>query len=408
MTPPEPGLLMMKSSSDNLRIYFAPCGLGLGHIARCEVIFKRLSRMCQIEAYFATYEEALAYARGKGLKVLEIPRFWLHMGPFGGPDLRMILSRTAPRVPPMALAQLRRDMAYMRALRPDVVVSDTRIVALLAAKLLRLPCVCLLNQLRIYVPRKKRLITASRMAESGLLAILGPLWASADELFVPDFPEPYTISHFNLLAPGWLREKLRLVGPLIDRRPEELPGQEELKARLGFRTDRPLVFAFISGTEAEKTYCARVLAHIFRRLDQDWQMVLSLGRPLAREVRASRGALKIVGWVEDFHAHLKASDVVVLRGGHGGVLKCMVYGKPMLIIPPPGHTEKMLNALRAKEIGVAEVLLQEDLNVKNVEKALSCLLQGERYRRKAEETARLASKLDAAGEIASAVLKLAS
>jgi len=93
--------------------------------------------------------------------------------------------------------------------------------------------------------------------------------------------------------------------------------------------------------------------------------------------------------------------------GHGGVLKCMVYGKPMLIISPPGHTEKMLNALRAKEIGLAEALLQGDLSAERLEEALS-LLQEERYRRKAEEATRLASKLDAAGEIASVVLKLVS
>lgn len=41
---------------DNIRIYFAPCGLG--HIARCEVIFKRLSQMCRAEAYFATYNDS--------------------------------------------------------------------------------------------------------------------------------------------------------------------------------------------------------------------------------------------------------------------------------------------------------------------------------------------------------------
>jgi len=68
MTPPGPGLLMMRSSFDKIRIYFAPCGLGFGHIAGCKVIFERLSQMCQVEAYFATYEEALAYAREKAYR----------------------------------------------------------------------------------------------------------------------------------------------------------------------------------------------------------------------------------------------------------------------------------------------------------------------------------------------------
>ena len=391
-----------------MRAYFAPCGMGLGHIVRCEAVLRRLRELAEVDAYFATYSEGLAYAKGAGLKALEIPRMRLVMKTSGEIDVERTLCHITPRLPSIVAKQLAHDLKYMTLLRPDVVISDTRAVAILAAKLARLPCVCLLNQARVFVPRRKRMLRVSRLAEAGLLATLGEVWLLADEIFVPDYPEPFTISRMNLTAPDRMRRKMHLVGPILTKRPEELPGQEELKEELGFRPEDPLIFMPVTGMLEERPHFLKSMLRVLRDLTNHLQVVVSLGLPDKGERSlVNSPSFRVYYWVNDFYSYLKACDVVILRGGHGGITKCMAFGKPMLIVPPPSHTEKMVNAYRAKEVGVAEVLLQEEIYRERVKEALMSLLEEPSYREKLQLTRRLANRLDALGEIASSILRLA-
>ena len=395
-----------------MRAYFAPCGLGLGHARRCEVVLKRMRQHEPVEAYFATYSEALAYVKKKGFLALEVPPLRIAMKPHGEVDTERTLRELGYGLKAVHLIgrQLAHDTTYMAAVEPDVVIADTRAAAVLAAKLLGLPCVCIVHQIRIYIPRKRRLLRAARLAEAGLVATIGPIWLMADAVFVPDFPEPFTISLMNLRLPSYFEGRFRLVGPMLEKRPEELPGQEELKEVLGFRPDEPLVFMPITGMRWERPFFIRTMLPILSKLAEDdrFQFVITLGRPDAGErVALDKGRFKVLYWVEDFFAYLKACDILITRGGHGAILEAMSYGKPMLLIPPPSHTEKMLNSLRAKEVGVAKVLLQHELSVSTVERALRALIEDERYRKAAQRAMELASNLDAAGSVAEEALRLA-
>ncbi|MEM3788791.1 MAG: glycosyltransferase, partial [Candidatus Bathyarchaeia archaeon] len=61
--------------------------------------------------------------------------------------------------------------------------------------------------------------------------------------------------------------------------------------------------------------------------------------------------------------------------GHGTITQCMCYGKPMILVPTPNHTEQINNAVQAKKLGVAKVIRQENLNLdkllKTVEQTLT-------------------------------------
>ena len=211
-----------------MRAYFAPCGIGLGHITRCKVVLDRLKEQVPVRAFFATYYDALHYARSVGLDVLEIPPMTIVSKDTGEIDVKetIIYLASRGRLAAIAVSQLAYDLKYIAAVNPDVVVSDTRAMAILAAKMLGIPCICITNQIRFYVPRKKRMLRISRLAEAGILAVIGEIWAMADEILVPDFPEPYTVCYMNLEVPDRLRRRLRFVGPILSKRPEELPDGE--------------------------------------------------------------------------------------------------------------------------------------------------------------------------------------
>ena len=395
-----------------MRAYFAPCGLGLGHARRCEVVLKRLRQHVPVEAFFATYGEGLHYVAEAGLNALKVREFRIAMKPNGEVDVERTLREFGYGLKFVGLVanQLAHDMRYMSAVEPDVVVSDTRAATVMAARLLGLPCACIVHQIRVYIPRRRRMLRASRLAEAGLVATLGPIWLMADEVFVPDFPEPYTISLMNLRLPRYLDGRLRLVGPMLEKRPEELPGQEELKERIGIKPEEPLIFMPVTGMKWERPFFMKKMLPILSELASrgGFKAVVSLGKPSGGEKVAFEGeGLRVLYWVNDFFSYLKACDVLVTRGGHGAILEAMSYGKPMLIVPPPSHTEKMLNSLRAKEVGVAKVLLQHELSVDSVGKALKDLLEDSSYKRAAEKAMEMASELDAAGVVAREVLRLA-
>jgi len=230
----------------------------------------------------------------------------------------------------------------------------------------------------------------------------------ADEILVPDFPEPYTVCYMNLEVPERLRKRLKFVGPILSKRPDELPGREELKEKLGFDPDRPLILAPVAGTERDRSFFVRTVFRILKKMvSKGYQAVLSLGRPDRKhKVFMDKDGLRVLYWISDFPAYLKASDVVVMRGGHTSIMYCMAYGRPMLIIPMPSHTEQMLNALRVKKLGVAKVMLQEELSVEKASRALEALMEDE-YLRSARAVWEVASGLDGAGEVVKSILRLA-
>jgi len=269
----------------------------------------------------------------------------------------------------------------------------------------------MVHQIRIYIPRKKRMLRASRLAEAGLVATLGPIWLMADAVFVPDFPEPYTISLMNLRVPSFFDGRFRLIGPMLEKKPDELPSQDELKKRIGIEPGKPVIFMPITGMKWERPFFTKKMLPILSELAkrEGLEVIVSLGEPGEGErIALRKEGLRVLYWVNDFYTYLKACDILITRGNHGAILEAMSYGKPMLLVPPPGHTEKMLNSLRAKEVGVAKVILQHELNAETVGKALKSLLENSSYKRAAEEAMKRASELDAAGVVAREAIKLAS
>jgi UDP:flavonoid glycosyltransferase YjiC (YdhE family) len=70
----------------------------------------------------------------------------------------------------------------------------------------------------------------------------------------------------------------------------------------------------------------------------------------------------IYKWIPNRFEYLKASDLVIGRAGHGTLTQCMCYGKPMIIIPTPSHTEQLINARQAMQLGIAKIIQQEELS----------------------------------------------
>ena len=389
-----------------MRVYFSPCGIGFGHVGRCIPIAKELEKL-GAQILFSSYREGLDLLKKERLPVVEVPPIGFQVKPDGTIDFKQTTANPGPFLASFILTeQVTAEIQNIGTFRPDVVISDSRISPIIASKLLEIPCICILNQFQIFIPRKKRFLRLARFADSISLALISKIWTSGITL-IPDFPLPYTISMGNLNIPKAFRKRVFLIGPILPTQPDELPDKDKLREKLDL-DDRPTIFAPISGPVRERAYLIKLLEKIFSNFPEKYRIVMSLGYPDANtEPIFDDGNFRVYRWIKtnERYEYLKACDLVVSRAGHGTISNTICYGKPMVLIPTPSHTEQLNNAKRVVEIGTAKVIKQDYLNKDILLKAVEKTLQDE-MKNRAEKVQKEVSKLNGIKRVVEIILNV--
>ena len=345
-----------------MRVYFAPCGIGLGHVGRVMPIARKLVEK-NVKLVFSTYTDGISYVEQENFPLIKAPPIGAQVKPDGSIDFRKTAINPGPFLASfMLLNQINSEIRSIEHFKPDVVVSDSRASSLLAADVLGIPRICILNQFQPIVPRKTRLLHLARFADIVTLTLIGKIWSSVKALLIPDFPEPFTISIGNLTIPKSYRKNVKLIGPILPQHPKQLPTKEKLRERLELPKNKPIVFVPLSGPTSEKAFITDIIRNILLDFPDEYEIVMSYGIPNADSEPIRRRNLTIYKWIPNRFEYLKACDVVISRAGHGTITQSMCYGKPMILIPTPGHTEQISNARQAENIGVAKIALQNFLS----------------------------------------------
>jgi UDP-N-acetylglucosamine--N-acetylmuramyl-(pentapeptide) pyrophosphoryl-undecaprenol N-acetylglucosamine transferase len=360
-----------------MRVYFAPCGIGLGHVGRVVPIAKKLAEK-KAEITFSTYLDGIRYIENEKLPLLKAPPIGFQVRLDGSIDFRQTVVNPGPFLASFTLLrQINAEVKFLESFNPDIVVSDSRASTLLAARLLRIPRICILNQFQVIVPRRKHHLTLARFTDHITLTLVGKIWTSGNTVLIPDFPPPYTISIGNLNIPKVYKKRVKLIGPILEVHPNKLQTKSELRCKLGLPADKPVIFASISGSVKEKAFLTGILRKILLDFPKDYEVVMSLGYPNPNDRPVRHGNTTIYNWIPNRFEYLKACDMLIARAGHGTITQAMCYGKPIILIPTPGHTEQIINAKQAQDLGVAKILLQKELNKENLLKAVQQILKVE-------------------------------
>ncbi|MEM3577616.1 MAG: glycosyltransferase [Candidatus Bathyarchaeia archaeon] len=363
-----------------MKVYFAPCGIGLGHVGRCTPIARKLQKNAKI--VFSTYGEGVSHIEKEKLPLIKAPTIGFKVKPDGTIDFKQTAINPGPFLASFTLLeQINAEIRAIERFKPNVVVSDSRVSPLIAAKILGIPRICILNQFQVIIPRRKRFLRLAKFADSITLTLIGKIWTSGKYVLIPDFPQPYTICAGNLNIPKFYRKKVKLIGPILPVNPNELPSKEELRKKLKLPTDKPVIFVPISGPIRERAYLIGILRKILREFPEDYKIVMSLGYPNADDKPMHYGNLTIYKWIPNRFEYLKTCDLVISRAGHGTLTQCVCYGKPMILVPTPNHTEQIINARQAEKIGAAEIIQQEKLNRERLLKGVEKILESETPRR---------------------------
>lgn len=367
-----------------MKVYFAPCGIGLGHVGRSVPIARRIvERGAQV--VFSTYGEGTQYIERENFPLVRSPPIGFKVKPDGSIDFKKTAIDPGPFLASFTLLrQIDAEVATIESYRPDVVVSDSRASTLLAARLLGIPRVCMLNQFQPRVPRRTRNLRLARIADAITLTIIGKIWTSGNTVLIPDFPEPYTISVGNLTIPKPYRRNTRLIGPILPTKPSDIPTRTELIKKLKLPPDKPIIFAPLSGPTSEKAFVTGVLRRILLEFPEDYEIIMSYGYPSADNKPIRHENVRIYKWIPNRFDFLKVCDLAICRAGHGTITQCMCYGKPMILIPTPGHTEQLSNAKQAENIGVAKIMLQDRLSKEKLLGKVKDVMQNDIFEKVAE------------------------
>ncbi|MCD6510845.1 MAG: hypothetical protein J7L11_10730 [Thermoprotei archaeon] len=388
-------------------VYLAPCGIGLGHAARCIAIAKELRRR-GTDVVFSTYGEAVQFVRKAGFHAIKVPGIEYRQKADGTIDLQLTLAK-GPSTIYWFLRQVGAEIYNIGQYKPDIVISDTRLSSVIASAFRITPRILLINQLLIVIPRLKpasrKVLEVKNLFERLSLEFLSRLWSLSNLILIPDFPPPLTISKANLVVKREYADRSMFIGPLIPRRPEELPSREELRKKLGV-DDKILVFIALSGTLYEKISLALSLLRIVKRIKGDFLFVISVGMPGGSGVYSVGDNVLFFEWLEDRYEFLKAADVLVSHGGHTTIAEAMYYGIPMILIPTRGHTERIGNARSVEKLGIAEVIPQEKLSLEIFTEKLKIITGNGEYLERCKEVKHIASFFNAANKAADIILSL--
>jgi len=371
-----------------LRVYVAPCGIGLGHITRCEPIADALVSQ-GAKVVYSTYSDGLDYARRRGLPTLPTVSIGFKVKEDGTVDFKMTATTSGFSLGVKRfLEQLTAEIRNIKRFKPDVVLSDSRVSSLIAGKLMGVPVALILNQFRVEIvkrPSAKKITPVERLFF--LIAnifwlffrtLLGGIWARSNLMLIPDFPAPYTISASNLAIPKRYKKKVKLIGPIVSDEPKRRSSRGALNGSLFFASRKPLIYAAVSGPKTERTVLAGLLLESLAGFPSEYEVVISRGEPNGSSVPVRDRNLTVYGWIEDQYEVLEASSVVVSRAGHGTIMKSIMLGKPMILIPIPDHTEQYGNAKRASKLGLAEIVPQREVTTERLLDATKKLLDSPR------------------------------
>ncbi|MFR0822780.1 MAG: undecaprenyldiphospho-muramoylpentapeptide beta-N-acetylglucosaminyltransferase [Clostridia bacterium] len=148
--------------------------------------------------------------------------------------------------------------------------------------------------------------------------------------------------------------------------------KEEIRKRLGFTKDLPLVLAF-GGSQGAKSINESLIEIIQKEMNQHYNLLWATGASaydeikevLERENRSleSRNTVKIVPYIYNMEEMLNAVDVIISRSGAMSITEISTVGKPAIFIPFPYAAEnhQEYNARVLEKAKAAKVILDKAL-----------------------------------------------
>ena len=373
--------------------YLSPYGVGLGHASRLLMVADRLKQE-GVDVQFSSYGEAVSYVSLRGYRCATVSPVEFAWSMEGGFSVKDSIANV-----PVWFAnfsrQVNQETRNMLYFNPNVVLSDSRLSPLMAARLLKVPSIVILNQIKLLLSPRLRDLLAPRIFENVVGEFLGSMWSMAERVLVPDLPPPYTLSAHNIWDIGSVSRKLEYIGFASPRPQIKQEQVVRIANMLGFDRSRPIVFIHISGPSQTRPALIKMAVDTAKRLDPKIQFVISAGNPRGKsDPRRIGRSSWYYEWCPVRDEIFAASDLLVLRGGHVALSQAIQFGKPVVSVPIENHGEQLGNCEKIAELGAGVMLDPKQLRPEQLADAIEKVLGDSHYNKKAAELQRLAERLN--------------
>jgi UDP-N-acetylglucosamine--N-acetylmuramyl-(pentapeptide) pyrophosphoryl-undecaprenol N-acetylglucosamine transferase len=381
-----------------LKVYLAAFGSGMGHASRMAVVAERLV-ISGNKVAFSSSGEVTKWLAARGYPCNDVPLVDVVFTAAGNFSATQTL-KFSPLIMARLIKQLEREVGNIERFAPHVVLSDSVASSVVAAKLLGVKSVALLNQLRlISSPRTPK--TIGRMLSGASITLMNALWELCDEILVPDLPPPYTISERNLWNAGSASSRARYIGFLTPSGRAMAGGDEVLEKWRGEKRRRK-VFWQISGPPRTRSQFLAKALESAKALEDEYLFVITAGDPGGETAPIPVPGGYLYQWCNVSSAFVDSCDAVVSRAGHVSISDYILRSKPSILVPIQSQTEQIGNADKAERLGVALVLEEGSLDPRKVGEAIESLSAGG-YSKRVQEMRKLAEGFDAVRSVLEAI-----
>jgi len=311
-----------------MRILFVVCGEGLGHSSRCIHLGHYLEQQGH-SVSFVAYGKSYDFFHDHGcVNVHEGIREVCLEGTDGFFSLKktLLCSKWIPFDLVRSALRVRRLILTKKI---DCVVCDTMYGGVMAARFRRVPVIFITNQNRFSGPGGK----------------MNPVWGTlnflirrylclTDTIIVPDFPQPDTVSSYNLFIPHHERNHYHFTGPFLD---------VDLSR---YQFSGETIFTSFGG----EPYKLPLYLLLKKIADSRKDLLFDVFYTGANLPPSSDNFLSH-GYVPNLYEHLAKARIAIVHGGLTTLHETLLFGKPVLVIVDPGHPEQQNNAQRIVDMG---------------------------------------------------------
>jgi UDP-N-acetylglucosamine--N-acetylmuramyl-(pentapeptide) pyrophosphoryl-undecaprenol N-acetylglucosamine transferase len=375
------------------KVYFTPYGVGLGHASRLITIADNVKDN-NINIKFSSFGEAVDFILRNGYNCNQVPPVdfsWSSQGSFS-------MKNSLSNVPiwfKNFTRQVVDEVEMMIKYSPNIVISDSRLSSIVSARLLGIPSLVLLNQIKLLLSPKLHSFKAGRFFENLNGEFIGILWSLSNEILVPDLPPPYTISENNIWNTNSVMKKIKYIGfitPKIDISEQRIIKVMNL---LNFVRNKPIIFFHISGPTKTRIPIVKKILAAQKYFKNKIQYVISEGKPNGN---IEPYKLRENGWYYEWcpvrDELFAMSNILVLRGGHTTMSQAIKFGKPIISIPIENHAEQISNSCKIEKIGIGIMLKDHDLLSEKISDTITEILNNNKFKSRSTEIMQLCEKLN--------------
>jgi UDP-N-acetylglucosamine--N-acetylmuramyl-(pentapeptide) pyrophosphoryl-undecaprenol N-acetylglucosamine transferase len=384
------------------RVYLAPYGVGLGHASRLLTLAENMKKP-GIEMLFSSFGEACNYIESQGYECEKVPPVEFMWGKDGEFSVMSNINKIPQWLVNLPV-QINKEIKYMKKFDPQVIISDSRLSPLIAAKLLDLPKILIINQVKLLLTPRLREFKAGRFYETCNGELMGGIWNMSDRILIPDLPPPYTISESTINSVRAIKSKLDYVGFVTPRAQITDASLSKTKEALQIDTTKPLIFVHISGPMGTRMPIIKKLIDAFKE-QPSIQFIFSEGKSNGNIVpRKISNNIWYFEWCPYKDEIYYLSDVIIIRGGHTAISQAIQYGKPIISIPIQSHGEQMSNSSKIERLGIGKAINSKKMNQTMLIDAVNELIYDKSYKDNITNLMKLSDKLDGIQNIKDIVL----